>query len=202
MGLFDVFKGNNKEEKTEKSHTYESDIKYTNKDGLEIEINVKDLVEQEGKILQNIYISHTKNGVMAAGKFCLMEPKNLNREQNGEYTSQTKEYLKSMRENKPDFLEKFVDFSEIENLKTNYIGEMEEYKGNYIRSRDVDFEEKYATKLEKEKIEAAKPSMQKDLESNVYKEGENIESLHNPKYDVGVLSQDMLENRSNGGDQR
>lgn len=193
MGIFsNLFNRKNKNEIQNNivSTNPKSDICYTDSKGVKVDITFGNVVEKNGKLLQTVYVDYedpnspkNKDEVsILGGQEYLMEPYNLYVDEKGNKSSQTKDYLEYLKENRPDLLNAFLDQKDINDQRSNYIGKINEYKGSFIRSRDVDFESAYVNEIknkEANKMSSFRESLQKhNRDLNDIPENLSVKTCH------------------------
>lgn len=154
MGLF-----NRKSKKKSEDNIPSNDIKLKYSSGIETDVAFGDVIDYEGKHLQEVNVTYTENGMFNGSKM-YMEP-HIGQDKDGVAIYDTKKYFKALSKSNRGLVKGFFEKNSINALakdtKTNYIGTIGSDKnGRPNRNMDYKFVEKYRQDLELQQQQEAK----------------------------------------------
>ena len=205
MGIFDIFRGKGKEDRTndnneEVSRGLEQDLILNYKSGDQARVVFKDMEEVDGKLLQKAiawYGRHDKEDAVMVGKELLLEP-HIGKDRSGKEVYDTEAYYKYLAQNdKMGAVKGFFQKEQVNVRETNYIGILEfDSQDRAIRGEDGAFLQKYREtyKMRQEEKRRSKQESEnnwkKQMEDQVNKIPEGID---NPSDHATILTPDMFK---------
>jgi hypothetical protein len=164
MGFFDSFRKNKNNEKSKKNEVQQNnipindiDLKYSS--GTNATVNFGNVIDYDGKHLQEVDVIYTDDGKFVANKI-YMDP-HIGTDESGKNIYNTKEYFTELAMSNKGLVKGFFEKNSVNSMETNYIGSIgKDSQGKYNRSIDHTFLKKY-----KEIVEAQKEQKRLDDES-------------------------------------
>lgn len=209
MGLFDFLK---KKEKKQDSQVQaprkevtgpQADLNLSYSSGIKAQVNFGNVIDKDGKHLQEIHITYLHPGGRFEGKTYLIEPHTI-KDSEGNVKYDTKEFYTRLDQmgRHPDvkamFKKEYVD-QVVERDKTDYIGDLAyDSEGKLYRKYDQDFRRKYieeCKKLREEDQEIARQRNEQRI-AEAIENAKNNDGYNQPDIRDRRLTPDMLENPS------
>jgi|GEM_PF-2545636 len=149
MGFFDSFR-KNKKDNIQQNNVPSNDIELKYSSGIDANVNFGNVVDYDGKHLQEANIMYTDNGKFVVSKF-YMDP-HIGTDPDGNNIYNTKEYFTDLATSNKGLVKGFFENNSVNSMETNYIGSIgKDSQGNYNRSIDHAFLKKYKEIVELEK---------------------------------------------------
>lgn len=170
MGLLDFFRKFKKNKSTDndlqKNNIPNNDIKIKYSSGTEAKIDFTNVVDYDGKHLQEVYVTYTDKNGQFITKQLYMEP-HIGLDKNGRAIYDTKLYFQGLTEANKGLVKGFFEQTSVNSMKTNYIGEIgQDSNGRYNRTLDYNFIDKYSKIIEAQKAQKDELEAQRKIQEN------------------------------------